>query len=244
MNTADPGDSIDATRQSNQRKRTTARLLVPALLVAGTAAKVVWGEQLRPVVIDSACQITSCSPDGMVTAGWLLVSAALAFLAALGAFWTRASQLGRAGLFALAAPPAITAMLFAPGRGRSLSEMVSGPGSGQFASGLSWAAAGAGVTVVLMVAFAALSAKAAPDTRLMVIAVVVGAIAMAAALSVAIGRADPAHVAAGRSGDPFTISSWIPREAMLRAANDWAAGIDPYPPEEGSTPRRPAKHAG
>ncbi len=40
-----------------------------------------------------------------------------------------------------------------------------------------------------------------------------------------------------RSGDPFTISSWIPRGAMLRAANDWAAEIAPYPPEDESTSR-------
>ncbi len=36
-----------------------------------------------------------------------------------------------------------------------------------------------------------------------------------------------------RSGDPFSFSSWIPREAMLRAANDWAAEIASYPPEDG-----------
>ncbi|MDI1459721.1 hypothetical protein QEZ54_01950 [Catellatospora sp. KI3] len=196
-----------------------------------------FGGAARAALLGFACEATACSMVGMTTAGWLIIALPMALLVTVTLIWKTAGRIERRALGALAAVASALPMLFLPGRRRSMSDMISGPGSDQFGSGFMWALGGIGATILVLLAFAAVSAKVPlVNRRFNLFAGVAAAVLMAAALPVAVANTYPTYVHAAEifpdvltmNGDTLTRTSAadqrgcdgvLPDDALLNSEN-------------------------
>jgi hypothetical protein len=146
------------------------------------------GHWWRNSLVGLACQVTGCTAAGMATAGWLLILAPIAALAAGALWWRQWSRAARAAWITGTVALVFLGGMFVPGRRRSLDDILDGYTELAFATGLRWAGLSVVAIVVAMIAGATLG-RGLGTARGRWIAVAGGAIASVVMLGVAISRA-------------------------------------------------------
>ena len=128
---------------------------VVVLLVIGiaTVLTLTVGEDFRDATVAAACAVTSCSGAGMAVAGWLLPMTPLLYGLAVYAWFRRSPVAGKVAWIVAGAALFVAALQFLPGKsGPDLAELLDGPGSAAFVSGMKWGmgalSAGVGVLIV------------------------------------------------------------------------------------------------
>ncbi|GHJ50057.1 hypothetical protein Cs7R123_73990 [Catellatospora sp. TT07R-123] len=199
--------------------------------VAGViAAYVLFGASARAALLGFACDVTACSTVGMTAAGWLVVSLAAVALPAVGLCWARSGPIARRALAAAAVAAVALPLLFLPGRRRSMSDMISGPGADQFGSGFMWALGGIGAVIAALLVLAAVSGKArAVNRNFNAIAGVLGAALMVAALPVAVANTYPTYV---RADEIFPAVLTMNGDTLTRTSASDQRGCDGVLPDD------------
>ena len=163
-------------------------LFVGWLLIAPT---------LRGLLIGFACDVTACSAAGMTTAGWLVVAAPAAAMLLIGVSWQRAGRTARRVMIGFAALTWLVASLVIPGRGKDLSDILTGPGSGQLGGGILWALGGAGAALAFLFLLVFVGrAVPAVDRHYNTVAVAGITAIIVGALPLAIDAAEPTYTRA------------------------------------------------
>ncbi|BCJ72312.1 hypothetical protein CS0771_18560 [Catellatospora sp. IY07-71] len=152
---------------------------------------------LRRLLIGFACDVTACSAAGMTTAGWLVVAAPASAMLLIGVSWQRAGRTARRVMIGFAVLTWLVAMLVIPGRGKDLSDILTGPGSAQLGEGILWALGGAGAALAFLFLLVFVGrAVPAVDRRYNTVAVAGIAAMIVGALPLAIDAAEPTYARA------------------------------------------------
>ncbi|MEV0272725.1 hypothetical protein AB0H43_28430 [Hamadaea sp. NPDC050747] len=155
------------------------------------------GGVVRPMILAYACDATACATEGMVIAGWLVVALPAVLIGTTVAVSKLVGQTTRRILFTLCAVTTLVALMFIPGRRKSLSDILEGPGADQFGDGLLWAAGAVGAALAVVFLLVLVGRKApAVERHFTVIAGVLAAALLIAAVPVAISKTYPSSVKA------------------------------------------------
>ena len=132
-------DELDGWTERVRENAGQAVIIVLVMVVAGIA--VLRGDDIRARLLDLAVRATGGSDAGLAAAGWLVPTLpliiALLYVTVIDDLrifvrWPYLLVLGAvAGL----------ALMFFPGRSEEVADLVTGPGSAAFATGLRWAGA-------------------------------------------------------------------------------------------------------
>lgn len=188
-----------AQQRPKRSKRADAWFGVLAIvgLIGLFAAYGLLGQAVRDALLGFVCEATRCSAAGMTTYGWLIVAAPAAAMLAIGVLWQRTGRTGRRVLIGFAVLAWLHAMLVVPGRGRDLSDLLTGPGSSQVGGGILWALGGAGAALAFLLLLVLAGRVVKPiDRHYNTVAVVGIAALVAAALPLAIRDAEPTYTRA------------------------------------------------
>ncbi|MGB2571768.1 hypothetical protein ACPFP2_25440 [Micromonospora citrea] len=204
--------------------------LFPLGFIGHLVAQVVLGDEGRAWIQERACATSGCTGPAMAVAGWLLIALPFLLVVTYVAFWSRLNRPARIAGIGLAVPLAVAGLLFVPGRGSSLDELVDGPGSDALATGITWAGVGVGAGVVALLVVSLLAAK-----RSVVLPEVWSSLttigACVAMLGVALGRVDPVPVTAAQALPERTFT--VAGDTLTRTAARDQPGCAGVLPDEG-----------
>ncbi|WP_229403185.1 hypothetical protein [Micromonospora okii] len=173
--------------------------LLAGLIALGVVAFFVvqgfFGDQARAWLQESACAVTGCTGPGMATAGWLLVALPFLYVVAAVAGWSRLPRRARIAVPAIGAPLVAAGLLFVPGKRVDLDDLVGGPGEYATATGITWAGAGVGLSVLVFVVVATVAANRRASLPVAWAPLVAAGVCLAS-LGVGLARVDPVPVTA------------------------------------------------
>ncbi|MFG3576240.1 hypothetical protein [Micromonospora chersina] len=180
-------------------------LLVPAGIVALVTLRIVFGDDLRARIDESACAWTGCTGSGMAVVGWLVIILPVLWGVVAVVLWSRLSAPARGAAVLVGLALLLVAWVHVPGRRSSLYLLLDGPAAGATATGIRWGGVGAGLAVVAVIVL-----TARPQAGRGPIGPALVAAALLATLAVAVARAEAA---------PVTMAEAMP-ERTFRAAGD------------------------
>lgn len=184
-------------------------LLVPAGIVALVTLRIVFGDDLRARIDESACAWTGCTGTGMAVVGWLVIILPVLWAVVAVVLWPRLSAPARGAAVLVGLAFLLVAWVHVPGRRSSLYLILDGPAAGATATGIRWGGVGAGLAVVAVIVLTA-RAEARPRAARGPIGPALVAAALLGTLAVAVARAEAA---------PVTMAEAMP-ERTFRAAGD------------------------
>ncbi|MFF4894005.1 hypothetical protein [Micromonospora chersina] len=184
-------------------------LLVPAGIVALVTLRIVFGDDLRARIDESACAWTGCTGTGMAVVGWLVIILPVLWAVVAVVLWSRLSAPARGAAVLLGLAFLLVAWVHVPSRHSALYLILDGPAAGAAATGIRWGGVGAALAVVALIALTA-RAGAGPRPARGPIGPALVAAALLGTLAVAVARAEAA---------PVTLAEAMP-ERTFRAAGD------------------------
>ncbi|MGC3861745.1 hypothetical protein ACPSM1_16305 [Micromonospora chersina] len=184
-------------------------LLVPAGIVALVTLRIVFGDDLRARIDESACAWTGCTGTGMAVVGWLVIILPVLWALVAVVLWSRLSVPARGAAVLVGLAFLLVAWVHVPSRRSSLYLLLDGPAAGATATGIRWGGVGAGLAVVAVIVLTA-RAEARPRAARGPVGPALVAVALLGTLAVAVTRAEAA---------PVTVAEAMP-ERTFRAAGD------------------------
>ncbi|MEU4369738.1 hypothetical protein [Micromonospora chersina] len=184
-------------------------LLVPAGIVALVTLRIVFGDDLRARIDESACAWTGCTGTGMAVVGWLVIILPVLWALVAVVLWSRLSVPARGAAVLVGLAFLLVAWVHVPGRRSSLYLLLDGPAAGATATGIRWGGVGAALAVVAAIVLTA-RAEARPPAARGPVGPALVAVALLGTLAVAVARAEAA---------PVTVAEAMP-ERTFRAAGD------------------------
>lgn len=193
----DTGSNGSANKGRGTAFGVVLSLLISVGVIGGFVGLGLLGPTIRAAVLAAACDVSMCSAAGMTTAGWLIPAVPLALGVACAAGLRRWGRAGRVIMISALVLAGMIALVFVPGKRRSMDDLVKGPGADQFIDGVLWALGGAGAGLLLLFILA-IAAKGVSrlDRTYNIVAPVAAAALLIAALPIAISTAEPAFTRA------------------------------------------------
>ncbi|SCG49690.1 hypothetical protein GA0070614_1813 [Micromonospora coxensis] len=224
-----PRSTTDAARPGRHAGHWLVGLF-PLAFLGHLVVQVVFGAEGRAWFQERACATSGCTGPAMTVVGWLLIALPFLLVVPYIAYWSRLNPPARAAGLVVVVPLAVAGLLFVPGRGSSLDELVDGPGSDALATGITWAGVGIAVGVLALLVVSVIAARRrAVLPKLWSTLTTIGA--CVAMLGVALGRVAPVPVTAAQALPERTFTA--AGDTLTRTAARDQPGCAGVLPDEG-----------